>query len=460
MVVSKTMPVCPRCRERFSSSERYCPQDAAVLVEEIDISRIGERIGNYRLDEILGRGGMGTVYSGEHVYIRKKVAVKVLHAQFARYEGAVARFLREAQAASSIQHPNIVDVTDFGTMPQGGVYFVMEYLEGTSLEDSIEKRGYIELHRALNITNQLALALASAHEKHIVHRDLKPDNIMLIRRPGRRNVVRAVSDDPNGEDPDGEDPNARPRIVTERESDYDFVKILDFGIAKVRTAEEIDADTVPGTVFGTPEYMSPEAARGEDVDLRADVYSLGVILFDMLTGRPPFDAENASEVLVMHISKPPPRPREVAPRREITEACERLILKALAKDPADRHQDMDELRDELQHCYGSVAYRRNAVSIPGVASVGRNARGKRLTEEIDEWLHSDPSGISLEQARMLATRYRGQDESGPSYAYDLDRHDPGPAPGCATPPPRHLTPDEEERLADALDAALDDEGDF
>src|SRR5690606_30761793 len=140
---------------------------------------------------------MGTVYSGEHVYIGKKVAVKVLHPRFARYEDAVKRFLREARAASSINHPNIVDVTDFGPMPDGGVYFVMEYLEGTSLEDLIEKKGALPLHRGLNVANQLALALAAAHDKGIIHRDLKPDNIMLIRKPGRREMVRRV--DPGDE---------------------------------------------------------------------------------------------------------------------------------------------------------------------------------------------------------------------------------------------------------------------
>lgn len=150
------MRICPRCRQSYPTSERFCKVDSSVLVEQIDIDRIGKTVGNYTLDDILGRGGMGTVYSGEHVYIGKPVAVKVLHAKFARYEDAVKRFLREARAASSINHPNIVDVTDFGPMPDGGVYFVMEYLDGTSLEDLIEKSGAIPLHRAINIANQMS----------------------------------------------------------------------------------------------------------------------------------------------------------------------------------------------------------------------------------------------------------------------------------------------------------------
>lgn len=413
------MRVCPRCREWFPISERFCPNDHAVLVDELDLLRIGTTVGNYHLQNILGRGGMGTVYVGEHIYIRKKVAVKVLHAQFAKYDEAIERFLREARAASSIQHPNIVDVTDFGPMPDGGVYFVMEYLEGTSLEDCIEKCGYLELHRALNIANQMALALAAAHEQQIVHRDLKPENIMLIRRPGRRKLIRAVSDS---------------EFVTESEGEYDFVKILDFGIAKVLTQEEPGHHTVQGAVFGTPEYMSPEAARGEDVDWRSDIYSMGVILFDMICGRPPFEAEDAVEVLAMQVNQLPPSPRQLAPHREITETCEDLILKMLAKDPNDRYQSMDELREDLQHCYGRVAYRRNAVSIPGAVSVGKEGRRKRLTEELDDWLSNDQSGLSLEEARMLAMINTAADAFEP-----------------------RLSPDDEARLADALDDALDDD---
>jgi serine/threonine protein kinase len=450
------MPVCPRCRERFSNPERFCPKDGAVLVEDVDITRIGTEVGNYYLHEILGRGGMGTVYRGEHVYIKKRVAVKVLHAQFVKYEEAVVRFLREAQAASSIEHPNIVDVTDFGHTPDGGVFFVMEYLEGTSLEDKIEKDGFLELHRALNICNQMCLALAAAHEQHIVHRDLKPDNVMLIRKPGRRNLLRTM-----------QDTEGATRIVTEREDEYDFVKILDFGIAKVLTAEESDA--LQGAVFGTPEYMSPEAARGAEVDLRSDIYSVGVILFDMLCGRPPFEAEEVQDVLSMHISAAPPLPRQLAPEREITEACELLILKALAKDPRDRHQSMDEFRIELQHCYGSVAYRRNANSIPGARTVGPEARGRRLTDEIDEWMHGEDDHIPVAHARS-----RVHDEEDATIESDapplLSPRDTlrditpltdgpevtAPLPALEPDPPA-LSPEEEERLTAAVDAALEDE---
>ncbi len=392
------------------------------MVEEAEIARIGTTVGNYHLDQILGRGGMGTVYSGEHIYIRKKVAVKVLHAQFAKFEEAIHRFLREARAASSINHPNIVDVTDFGPMPDGGVYFVMEYLDGTSLEDLIEREHALQLHRGLNIANQIALALSAAHEKNIVHRDLKPENIMLIRKPGRRDVIRQVNEDEDS--PTGE-------FVVEKEDMYDFVKVLDFGIAKVLTPDELKADqTMAGAVFGTPEYMSPEAARGDPVDYRADVYSLGVILFDMLTGRPPFEAPAAAEVLAMHISEPAPSARLTAPALEITEAADALIARCMAKDPDERFQSMDELRDAINESYGRVSYKRRPSSFDGAPKpVGKEARNRRLTEELDEWLTTDSSKLSDDEVQMLANI---DDDFAPK-----------------------MTRDEEDQLADALDRALD-----
>ncbi len=416
------MKVCPRCYTRFPDGERFCLHDSSVLVEEEDIARLGTSIGNYRLDRILGRGGMGTVYAGEHVYIKRPVAVKILHPQFARYQEAIHRFLREARAATSINHANIVDVTDFGMLADGPVYFVMEYLEGKSLEDLIEKEGAVELHRALNVANQIALALEAAHQVGVIHRDLKPDNIMLLKRPGRRDLVRMNTADQTW--------------ITEREESYDFVKVLDFGIAKVLIQDELMAETVQGAVFGTPEYMSPEAARGEDVDHRADVYSLGVILFDMLCGRPPFEAPQSSEVLSMHIHTNPPSPREFAPHREITEMAEAVILRAMQKNADRRYQNMSEFRRDLAQAYGSITYRRSAQA-PGLAPRGEEARTpkKRLTEELDEWITTDSSGLSVEQARMLALVETADKAFKPS----------------------SMTPQDAETLANALDRALDDD---
>jgi serine/threonine-protein kinase len=223
--------------------------------------------------------------------------------------------------------------------------------------------------------------------------------------------------------------------ITEREESYDFVKVLDFGIAKVMVQDELLAETVQGAVFGTPEYMSPEAARGEDVDHRADVYSLGVIVFDMLCGRPPFEAPQSSEVLSMHIHQPPPSPREFAPHREITEMAEQVILKAMQKNPDRRYQDMVEFRKDLQEAYGSISYRRHGGPIPGLTPRGEEARQKKLTDELDEWIQSDQSTLSVEQARMVALVETAEKAFTPTA----------------------MSPAEAEHLANALDRALDDD---
>jgi serine/threonine-protein kinase len=356
-----------------------------MVIDTLSKQRLGTNVGNYRLHAIIGRGGMGTVYKGEHVYIGRPVAVKILHQQFAKYEEAVKRFLREARAASQINHPNIVDVTDFGPTPEGGVYFVMEYIEGQSLEDFIARNAPTPLHRAINIVNQLAMALQRAHELGVVHRDLKPENIMLASRPGRRDLVRFLDD--AAEAQANADGNGRgPRWVIEREETYDLVKILDFGIAKVLEPElfgphvQQPGRTMAGAVFGTPEYMSPESAAGHPVDHRSDIYSLGVIFYDLLVGHVPFEAVDAKDVMWKQINEAPTPPSRARPDAEITATAERLILRSLAKKPEDRPATMDELRQELQTCFGSVHYRRDS---------------HRFSDEVRDWL-------AREEARAAA----------------------------------------------------------
>jgi serine/threonine protein kinase len=304
-------------------------------------------VGKYKLHEIVGRGGMGVVYRGEHVYIGKEVAVKILHEGYGGREESVKRFLREARAASLINHPNIVDVTDFGKSSDGTVFFVMELLLGEALDVVLQRDRRLDLMRAITIVNQMAGALGSAHSKGIVHRDLKPENVMLIRREGRRELIRQINDD------DG------PHTVSEREKAFDFVKILDFGVAKVRDPDENDARvTQQGIVFGTPEYMAPETARVGISDPRTDIYALGIMFYEMLTGMVPFTGETPVDVMLKIVSQPVVPPREKAPDNEITPEAERLIMKALSKDPKQRHQTMEELFKDLQQCYGSVRYRR------------------------------------------------------------------------------------------------------
>ncbi|HTA18304.1 MAG TPA: serine/threonine-protein kinase [Polyangia bacterium] len=310
-------------------------------------ARTGTTVGKYRLHEIVGRGGMGVVYRGEHVYIGKEVAVKILHEGYGGREESIKRFLREARAASLINHPNIVDVTDFGKSSDGTVFFVMELLEGEALDVVLQRDRRLDLMRAITIVNQMAGALGSAHSKGIVHRDLKPENVMLIRREGRRELLRQFSDD------DGT------HVVSEREKAFDFVKILDFGVAKVRDPDSNEGRvTQQGVVFGTPEYMAPETARVGISDPRTDIYALGIMFYEMLTGTVPFTGETPVDVMLKVVSQPVIPPRLKAPEIEITNEAERLIMKALSKDPLQRHQSMEELFVDLQQCYGRVRYRR------------------------------------------------------------------------------------------------------
>jgi serine/threonine-protein kinase len=311
-------------------------------------ARTGTTVGKYKLHEIVGRGGMGVVYRGEHVYIGKEVAVKILHEGYGGREESIKRFLREARAASLINHPNIVDVTDFGKSNDGTVFFVMELLEGEALDVVLQRDRRLDLLRAITIVNQMAGALGSAHSKGIVHRDLKPENVMLIRREGRRELLRQLIDD-NGM-----------HTVSEREKAFDFVKILDFGVAKVRDPDSAEnrRQTQQGIVFGTPEYMAPETARVGISDPRTDIYALGIMFYEMLTGTVPFTGETPVDVMLKVVSQPVIPPREKAPGNEITPEAERLIMKALAKDAKQRHQTMEELFNDLQQCYGSVRYRR------------------------------------------------------------------------------------------------------
>jgi serine/threonine-protein kinase len=311
-------------------------------------ARTGTTVGKYKLREIIGRGGMGVVYRAEHVYIGKEVAVKILHDGYGGREESIKRFLREARAASLINHPNIVDVTDFGKSNDGTVFFVMEYLQGEPLDGVLQRERRLDLLRAITILNQMAGALGSAHAKGIVHRDLKPENVMLTRREGRRELIRQITDE------------SGLHTISEREKAFDFVKLLDFGVAKVRDPDANEGRvTQQGVVFGTPEYMAPETARIGVSDPRTDVYALGVIFYEMLTGTVPFVGETAVDVMLKVVSEAVIPPRTRAPTAEITPEAEQLIMKALSKDPRQRQQSMEQLYEELQHCYGSVRYRRS-----------------------------------------------------------------------------------------------------
>lgn len=309
--------------------------------------RSGSTVGKYRLHEVVGRGGMGVVYRAEHVYIGREVAVKILHEGYGGREESIKRFLREARAASLINHPNIVEVTDFGKANDGTVFFVMELLVGEPLDAILARDRRLDLLRSITICNQLTAALAAAHRKDIIHRDLKPENVMLIPREGRRELVRRVDDESGAHE------------LSEREKQFDFVKILDFGVAKVREPEaQKGRITNAGIVFGTPEYMAPETARVGYSDARSDIYALGIMFYEMITGTVPFTGDAPVDVMMKQVHDRVPPMRKVAPDAEITDDAERMILKALAKDPEQRQQSMEEFHRDLQKCYGHLRFRR------------------------------------------------------------------------------------------------------
>ncbi len=267
----------------------------------------------YRLVRRLGGGGMGDVYLGEHAIIGKKVAVKIMHPQYSEDREVVDRFLQEARSASRIGHANIVDIADYGQTEDGRVFLVMEYLEGMELGDVLFREGRLGWQRACRIAIQVCNALQAAHEKNVIHRDLKPGNIFLTTFAGQP----------------------------------DFVKVIDFGIAKVLDENEGHKMTKTGMILGTPDYMSPEQATGKLVTPATDIYSLGVILYEMLTGKPPFESDSFMGVLSQHMFDPPPPLRERCPDALIPQALENITLKALAKAPEDRFGSMKEFAEAL-----------------------------------------------------------------------------------------------------------------
>lgn len=324
---------------------------------------IGAEVGGYRITAKLGEGAMGTVYRGEHSVLGRPAAIKFLNADLAAEPELVSRFFTEAKAVNGIRHPNIVDITDFGQRGQR-YFYVMELLEGQTVLERLELEGRAPTEVALRVGMQAASALAAAHDKGIVHRDLKPDNIFLCNHP-----------------------------------DYpDYVKVFDFGIAKL-IANGPGAEghkTRAGSMLGTPFYMSPEQCLGEEsLDHRSDIYSLGVVLYKMVTGVVPFDGSTLSEIIMGHISNEPPLPR--AHNEAIPESLEAIILRALAKDRDDRFADMREMRAALQAC--------DPASVQQMAPVSESpAAGRKATkvdadqeEEVSEKLVGELITIILER---------------------------------------------------------------
>jgi serine/threonine protein kinase len=293
--------------------------------------------GRYFIERKIGEGGMGVVYSARHAVIERPLAIKVLKPEALRDRDTITRFAQEAKAASRIGHPNIVDVTDFGTTPEGMTYSVMEYVKGTTLAHVIKGQGALPVPRAAAIAQQLARALGAAHDKGIVHRDLKPENIFLVERDGRP----------------------------------DFVKIVDFGIAKVTPIDGTSHGprlTKAGSVFGTPEYMAPEQAAGRsDIDGRVDIYALGIIMYEMITGALPLKGDTAVRTIAMQLLDPIVPPTQRRPELQLGAEIEAIVMRALAKRREDRYRTMAELQAALELLLRRRPERSAAQQVVGLA---------------------------------------------------------------------------------------------
>ena len=272
----------------------------------------GQSIGNYRILNKIGTGGMGAVYLAEHPLIGKRVALKVIHRELASNREVVQRFFQEAKAVNKIGSEHIVEIHDFGVTPEGDHFYIMEFLDGKTLASVLHQDRVIDVVRSLHIGAQIANALASAHAAGIIHRDLKPDNVMLTTRLG----------------------------------DPDFVKLLDFGLAKMFVGGGSALKTAAGVLLGTPQYMSPEACESRpNTDHRTDIYALGILLFQMMTGVLPFDGQSMGEVLVKQVTQLPPPPRGY--NANIPPSVEQILLRCLAKQPDGRFPTMLALREAL-----------------------------------------------------------------------------------------------------------------
>lgn len=292
-------------------------------IEQVSVgSMIADR---YRLESLIDEGAMGRVFLGEHVHMRKRVAIKVLRRELTRVPEVLQRFEREALAAAHIEHPNVAGATDFGKLPDGSVYLVLEYVEGTTLRKELRRQG-LGVARSLKIARQIASALCAAHALDIVHRDLKPENVMLLDRGGSR----------------------------------DHVKVLDFGVAKVPVDMATGVVAVPekkrddgalitraGMVFGTPDYMPPEQALGQSVDARADLYSLGVVLYEMLAGLRPFRTDHELGILGQQLSGAVPPLKQRAPELDVPAEVENLVMRLLAREPSQRPKSAEDVTAAL-----------------------------------------------------------------------------------------------------------------
>ena len=320
------VPTCPACHAAIAAGSRFCPACGAAALATTGATAdpwIGQVVnGKYRVEALIGQGGMGRVYRALHLTLERPVVLKMLHRGLTSDPSVARRFHREAKAASRLAHPNSIQVLDFGEAEDGTLFMAMEHLGGRDLAAVIADAGPMPEERIVRVGAQVLEALGEAHAQGIIHRDLKPENVM----------------------------------VEDRRNEPDHVTVLDFGIAKISDPGAGEGTlTQAGLVCGTPQYMSPEQARGRPLDPRSDLYSMGVMLYQMASARLPFEADTPVGFLTKHITEPPAPMRERCPGLAVSPRLEALVARALAKEPAGRPPTADAFRAELLACLQPAA---------------------------------------------------------------------------------------------------------
>jgi serine/threonine protein kinase len=341
------MKLCLNCHKQFADEVELCPHEGSYLVPLPSDPLLGALVDErYRVESLIAKGAVGSVYKAKQELLGRQVALKVLHGYLGADPESLVRFHREAKAISRLEHPNLLTLYDFGMTADGQPYFVMDLLNGTTLAKVLNNEGRLDARRALTIVKQVLEALSEAHKKGIVHRDIKPPNIVLV----------------------------------EKEENKEFVKLVDFSIAKMADNSTIDPVqlTVDGIICGSPAYMSPEQCRGSDVDGRSDIYSIGIVLFEALTGKRPFSAKDLVSLMYLHVNDEPPKLSDVEPDLQFPPVLEEMISSTLAKDPASRPQSVEALLSRLNSVLAECT-NENLPSLPAAPAFNAAASHEEVS---------------------------------------------------------------------------------
>jgi serine/threonine protein kinase len=409
------MATCPKCGTRYASNVKICTHDGTVLNDEpATDAHIGKLLdGKYRLDSFLSQGGMGAVYKATHVMLDKTVVVKLIKPELVTSAEIVRRFQREARAASNLNHPNIVQVFDLGQTDDGTLYIAMEFIDGPSLKDVIKRTGSLPVARIKSILGQVCSALALAHGHNIIHRDLKPHNVMLAKGPGGQEVA----------------------------------KLLDFGIAK--TFEDGGTQlTQTGFAIGTPQYMAPEQAAGKEVTPQSDLYSVGVMLYEMLIGEVPFDAPTTAAILIKQLTETPQPPSRRKPEVGVSQMLEAITMRCLDKEPERRFPSAEAFAealknadlDEAQHRASDAPTRGMPIPSRSATTIGGPVATTPVTAPAAPTHVASPVAISPAPTQPAPVPPAAPPAPAPIAAQPIP-----PPPVLAAPPPVAAPPNEGTR---------------